>query len=107
MLTKHAFYLPLTGHSPTQKKNPLFSRDSFEYDLLFGRKLVVYPDLCFLKPAINSILLRNPQNLLLDTLHRGEQQYISDGRGIRKQHYKTVDSDSDSACRRHTVLQGI
>ncbi len=49
-----------------QKKNPLFiPGDSFNYYLLFSRKLVVNLDPCFLKPLIF-------QGLFLQTLHRRE-----------------------------------
>ena len=41
----------------------------------------------------------------LQTLHRGEQQHIADGGGIRHQHTHTVDAVADAARGRHAVLQ--
>ena len=37
--------------------------------------------------------------------HLWEEEYILDGRGIGHKHCKTVDSHSESRCRRHTVLE--
>lgn len=40
-----------------------------------------------------------------DGLHRREQKHIADRRAVCQQHHETVNADTESAGRRHTVLE--
>ena len=40
-------------------------------------------------------------SLLIEALHRWEQQHIPNGGGIGKQHTHTVNTEPDASCRRH------
>ena len=53
------------------------------------------------------ILLGFSRFLLIKTLHRREQQYISNGLAVGKQHNQSVDAVADTTSRRHTDAEGI
>lgn len=43
-------------------------------------------------------------NLLVQRFHCGEQQYVADGLIVCKQHNHTVNTDTQTTCRGHTVF---
>ena len=46
-------------------------------------------------------------NLLLNRLHRGEQQHVTDRSAVRQQHDQTVNTEAKAARGRQTVLQSV
>ena len=43
--------------------------------------------------------------LLVDGLHRGEEQHIANGCGVGEQHHQTVDAETQTTCRGQAILQ--
>ncbi|MDF2589132.1 MAG: hypothetical protein K0S41_2973 [Anaerocolumna sp.] len=95
-LVSLVFYISLAN----KEKNPLFPRDSFKYAILFGRKSVAIYD----HTSCKLLLLRA---LFLQALHCREQQHIPNRCRISQQHYKSVNTNSNSTSRWHTIFQCI